>query len=284
MSRYSCGLILLDDHEVIARPRRPPARTGCAGRRGRRRSGRARASRAGRSAAARRSVPPPPSPHRRRSPPAPAPRRVHGCRRSGRGRGSPRRRAGEPPRCALPSMATPSPPRTGHPRSRTPRRGRSGGRERGGIEAAEEAREGGLMRRHALREAHRPLARRVLLRAPLRDGEGREMVGEHRGEGEGEQGGEGEAPSPVVQRGSATAAKASTSGRGASGDAAAALQSGDESCVDGIVRSFGWAFRVRDENPTKEAHLAITAAALCRECISPGRGVRLLPSTRHSVV
>jgi hypothetical protein len=35
----------------------------------------------------------------------------------------------------------------------------------------------------------------------------------------------------------------------------AGVAAGDELCVDGMVRSFGWAFRVRDENPTKEAHV-----------------------------
>jgi len=68
-----------------------------------------------------------------------------------------------------------------------------GRRQQGGIEAAKGAVEGRLVRRHPLRKAHRPLARRILLRPPLRDREGRKMVGEHRGNGEGEQGGDGEA-------------------------------------------------------------------------------------------
>lgn len=68
-----------------------------------------------------------------------------------------------------------------------------GRREHSGIKAAKEAVDGRLVRRHPLRKAHRPLARRILLRAPLGDGEGRKMVGKHRGNGEGEQGGDGEA-------------------------------------------------------------------------------------------
>ncbi len=73
---------------------------------------------------------------------------------------------------------------------------------------------------------------------------------------------------PCLHRGSGTAAKASTSGGERDGAVVVAVASGDNLCVDGMVRSFGWAFRVRDEILPKK-RTAMSAGAHRRECISP---------------
>ena len=41
------------------------------------------------------------------------------------------------------------------------------------------------------------------------------------------------------------------------GGAVVAVASGENLCIECMVRCFGRAFRVRDENPTKEAHVLV---------------------------